>query len=104
MGSNLELQISASSPTEQSTLVNKKEEKQDNTKADSAESPKQLSAMEKWSYFEGDDIETCEASNGQTFSFRKENKTPRKIYFSLKINRFSDIDTVRESFRARYHL
>merc|ERR1712130_637202 len=62
------------------------------------------SALEKWSYFEGDNIEICEASNGNKYGFRKEKGGPRKLYFSIKINRFSDIDTVRESFRARFHL
>ena len=86
------------SPTEKSKLnpLKKEEEK-------SLPLPP-VSALMNRPYDEGDDIEVLQASNGHTYGFRKSNKTPRKIYFSMKINRFSDIDTVRESFRARFHL
>ena len=62
-------------------------------------------AKEKWSYDESADCENATASDGKEYTFRKEkSKNPRKVYFSMKIKRFSDIDNVRESFRCRYHL
>eukprot|EP01084_Bolivina_argentea_P081966 148429_1 len=54
--------------------------------------------IDQWSYYEN--IETLQASDGNTYVFRKIDKTPRKIYISVKIKRFGDIDDVRESFRC----
>eukprot|EP01083_Nonionella_stella_P211524 764729_1 len=89
----LALHISIS---KEETKTNKKDKKE------VVETPK-ANAMEQWSYYENN-VETLEASDGHTYTFRKTDKTPRKIYFSMKVKRFSDIDNVRESFRARFHL
>eukprot|EP01084_Bolivina_argentea_P030440 56412_1 len=66
--------------------------------------PHTPNVADQWSYDETDNIETLLASDGDTWTFRKENKKPRIIYFSMKIKRFSDIDNVRECFRCRFHL
>eukprot|EP00485_Elphidium_margaritaceum_P014400 CAMPEP_0202726400 /NCGR_PEP_ID=MMETSP1385-20130828/184594_1 /ASSEMBLY_ACC=CAM_ASM_000861 /TAXON_ID=933848 /ORGANISM="Elphidium margaritaceum" /LENGTH=605 /DNA_ID=CAMNT_0049392621 /DNA_START=416 /DNA_END=2233 /DNA_ORIENTATION=- len=51
------------------------------------------------------------AEDGKKYFFRVENtkdtpadKQVRKIYFSIKVKRFSDVDNVRESFRVRFHI
>ena len=97
--SKIELQITTNTVDKGS-----KGEKKDQDKDKSPDTPL-TKAEEKWTYHEGNDIEELEASDGFSYIFHSEkSKAPRKIYFSMKIKRFSDIDNVRESFRARFHL
>jgi len=62
-------------------------------------------ARDQWSYDESKNLVETQASDGVTYTFRSEKaKSARRVYFSMKVKRFSDIDTVHESFRARFHI
>ena len=87
-----------------------KEKKQPTVSAlEEPELPKKQSsspmrARDDWSYDESDNLEIKD-KGGHTMYFRKKDaKGARKVYFAMKIRRFSDIDNVEESFRCRFHL
>ena len=62
----------------------------------------------QWSYDESAGLEPkvkVQRGSEQTLYFRrKDAKGPRKVYFAMKVLRFSDINNVEESFRVRFHL